>query len=457
MPQSALIIDDDRTERRRVSAILQNRMGLSVMEAENGEHAVDILEGDHENRIKLAVLDLEMPVMGGLEALKIISQAHPQLPVIVLTGTSDMNDAVEAMKTGAMDFISKPVSPERMEVSAKNALKLSLMTQEISRLKKRGDNAIGFDDLIGHDAGLSASVLMGRKAASCDLPVLMSGETGTGKEMFACAIHGESKRAGQPFIAVNCGAIPEKLVESTLFGHEKGSFTGATAKALGKFQEASGGTIFLDEVGELPPESQVKLLRALQQKEVEPVGAARPVRVDVRVISATNRDLPKDVSEGKFREDLYFRLHVLNIDLPPLRERKEDIPVLTEYFISRFSASHAVLPKEISQEALRKLQAYTWPGNVRELENAISRAMALCEAEKIDAEHIFLTRGDADPPLQAEGKQSFLRGDGSFKSMKEIEQEVISLALSHHKNNMSQTAKALGIAKSTLYTKINRD
>lgn len=454
MPQSALVIDDDRSQRRMVARLLESRLELVAREAEDGKRALNLLEEDEGGEIKLVLLDLNMPTMDGFEALQMITRERPGLPVIMLTGSTDAEDAVRAMKAGAVDFLCKPVAPERLEVSARNALKISLMSREISRLKRRTESALTFGDLIGHDSGIAALVKMGRKAASCDLPVLITGETGTGKEIFARAIHGESGRVGLPFIAVNCGAIPEKLVESTLFGHEKGAFTGAVARAPGKFQEANGGTIFLDEIGELPLEAQVKLLRVLQQKEVEPVGAARAVPVDVRVISATNRKLQQEVREGRFREDLYFRLNIIHIDMPPLRERKGDIEALARHFIERFCASHKAMPKTMNASSLARLQSYSWPGNVRELENVISRAMAMCEDEIVRPEDFSFMPPGSPQEFAGRTALSILDDHGVPKPLAEMEREIMVLALAHHGGNMAKTARSLGIAKSTLYARL---
>ncbi|MCB1563681.1 MAG: sigma-54-dependent Fis family transcriptional regulator [Alphaproteobacteria bacterium] len=465
MKKSILIVDDTRSERRIISSILRRNLDTHVREAENGREALDMLD---QEEISLIILDLEMPVMGGLEALKRMNARYPHIPVIILTGDTDTESTVKAMKLGAADFLCKPVEAARLDVSVNNALKISLMSREISRLKRHTDDCFQFSDLIGFAGGLQENIKTGRKAAACDLPVLLTGETGTGKEMFARAIHGEGSRAGQPFIAVNCGAIPEKLVESTLFGHEKGSFTGAVSKATGKFQEASGGTVFLDEIGELPLDAQVKLLRVLQQHEVEPVGAGRPVPVNVRVVSATNRDLVEEVRAGRFREDLYFRLNVLHIGLLPLRERKQDIPVMVLHFVEQFCAAHGTLPRDVTPEAMDKLCRHNWPGNVRELENMVSRAMALCEGELLtpddfsfveSAAKIMQGVGDsAGVGIAAQAQQGepifSLHADGSFKTMREFEQEIIALALAYHQGNMTKTAHTLGIAKSTLYTKI---
>ena len=298
MSDSILIVEDDPMQQKMLGTLLRRKIGFESQVAPNGREALDILGRDDKRAIKLVILDIDMPVMGGMEALEIMAQRYPGLPVIMLTGTRDIEEAVKAIKLGAIDFMTKPYEGERMAITAKNALKLSILSKEVKRLKNEKEGHYRFDHLIGHDGGLQEAVNMGRKAAASDIPVLISGETGVGKEVFAQAIHGESARLGNPFIAVNCGAIPAQLVESTLFGHEKGAFTGATDKATGKFREAEGGTIFLDEVGELPLDSQVKLLRIIQQKEVEPVGASKAVPVNIRVLSATNRNLEEEVKAG---------------------------------------------------------------------------------------------------------------------------------------------------------------
>jgi DNA-binding NtrC family response regulator len=377
----------------------------------------------------------------------------------MLTGSTDIDDAVACMKLGAIDFLSKPYEGARLMVTVKNAIRLNALTKEVSRLKSQQEGRFSFDNLIGHDGGLRGVVHTGRKAAASDIPVLIKGETGTGKEVFARAVHGESLRAGNPFIAVNCGAIPSQLVESTLFGHEKGSFTGATDKAIGKFREAEGGTIFLDEVGELPLDTQVKLLRVLQQKEVEPVGAGKPLPINVRIISATNRDLLEEIKKGAFREDLYFRLNVLEIELCALRNRKEDIPLLAPHFIERFVTGEGLPYKDISPEAHQFLMDYDWPGNVRQLENTIHRAMVISEGAVI-APNDFEIASSPDTTLTKFAAQpsnvssSFYDHNGAIKTMAQIEEELIQLALRHFDHNITKASQALGIAKSTFYKKI---
>jgi transcriptional regulator with PAS, ATPase and Fis domain len=320
-----------------------------------------------------------------------------------------------------------------------------------------------FSDLVGHDAGLANAVNTAKKAASSDIPVFISGETGAGKEMFARAIHGESKRAGHPFVAINCGALPEKLIESILFGHEKGAFTGAVSKSIGKFREANGGSIFLDEVGELPMNAQVKLLRVLQQKEVEPVGATKEVPVNVRIISATNRNLLEEVKAGNFREDLYFRLNVLQIELPSLKDRSEDILKLSHHFIESHSVAENRMSKQLSEDAKKFLKTYSWHGNVRELENIIHRAVVLSTNDIIDVSDLTEVQNISniyDKPTRGRDGQSpfslpMFRSDGKIKTISSLEKEIIQFALKHYDDNITQASKALGIAKSTLYRKLS--
>lgn len=459
-----MIVEDDPMQRQMLSTLLTRKLGFNSCTAQHGREALEILERDHNNAIKLIILDVDMPVMGGLETLEILSQKYPALPVIMLTGSHDIQDAVKAMKLGATDFLSKPYEGDRMMVTVKNALKISTLSKEVSRLRNEKQGTLTFKNLIGHDAGLLQIINMARKAAASEIPVLITGETGTGKEVFANAIHGESNRAGKPFIAVNCGAIPSQLVESILFGHEKGSFTGATEKSIGKFREAEGGTIFLDEVGELPLDTQVKLLRALQQKEVEPVGASKPVKVNLRIISATNKDLQTEIQKGHFREDLFFRLNVVQLELPALRHRKTDIPALADHFIERFCIDEGGIPKTISDKALQQLIDYNWPGNIRQLENTINRAMVMSENQTLNPEDMSaLFNNDHDNAATAPSNTSqktpaaiihTQTDNGTFKTMDEIEHEAMQCALEHYNGNITQASKAIGMAKSTFYKKM---
>src|SRR6201995_5020908 len=383
MAQTVLIVDDDPVQRRLLETAI-TRSGMSAITAPGGQPALDLINGPRGDQIVLMLLDLIMPDMDGLQVLAKLRISHPDLPVIVLTAKGGIDSAVDAMRAGANDFLVKPASPERITVSIRNQLKIGTLSGEVKQLKKKQDNRLSFDDLIASSPEMKQVIRLGLRAAQSDIPVLIEGESGSGKELVARAIQGTSVRSGKPFVTLNCGAIPENLIESILFGHEKGSFTGASDKHLGKFQEADGGTLFLDEIGELRLDMQVKLLRALQESEVDPVGSKRPVKVDVRIISATNRDLGQMAREGGFREDLYYRLNVFPVLLPALRDRANDIQPLARFFIERFAAEENKPVAGLTAQASQLLERFNWPGNVRQLENTIFRAVVLCDGAMLD-------------------------------------------------------------------------
>jgi DNA-binding NtrC family response regulator len=389
------------------------------------------------------------------------------------------------MQAGAADFFVKPASPERILVSIANALETSGLKAEVTRLKKKASNTLAFTDMVANAPAMRPVVRMGERAARASIPVLILGESGVGKEVLARAIQGASDRAGRPFVTVNCGAIPENLVESILFGHVKGAFTGAVDHHPGKFAEANGGTLFLDEVGELPLDMQVKLLRVLQEGEVDPVGAKRPVKVNVRIISATNKDLAKLVAEGRFREDLYYRLNVFPIEAPPLRERREDIPALAQRFIERFNAEEGRRIRGLAPQTLSMLTGFDWPGNVRQLENAIFRAVILCEGDLLQPEYFpqvpppegylpaateiaaaaFATPASPAPARRLEDHLAafvppappavpIFDENGHVRPLEAIERDLIQLAIEHYANHISEVARRLGIGRSTLYRKL---
>src|SRR6202790_5601859 len=382
MVASILIVDDDAVARRLVENMVQ-KCGYETLVVESGDAAIAALTTPGAQAIDAVVLDLVMPGLDGMGVLAKIREAGLSIPVIVQTAHGGIDNVVSAMRAGAQDFVVKPVGIERLQVSLRNALNASALMGELQRIRHSREGRLTFADIITRSESMAGVLRTAQKAASSTIPVLIEGESGVGKELFARAIHGSGERKSKPFVAVNCGAIPDNLVESILFGHEKGAFTGATERHLGKFVEASGGTLFLDEVGELPAPAQVKLLRALQEGEVEPVGARKSVKVDVRLISATNRDLIADVTQGRFREDLFYRLHVFPITVPPLVERPEDIAELVRHFLARFAAEEGKRIRAISAPALELLAAYRWPGNVRQLENAVFRAVVLAETDEI--------------------------------------------------------------------------
>ncbi len=483
MAKTILIVDDDPAQRRLLQAAVE-RNGFSTRVAENGQQAVDAVDAHAD--IDVVLLDLVMPGMSGQEALKEIRMRRGDLPCIVLTASGGIDTVVQAMQAGASDFFVKPASPERIMVSIRNALEMSNLKTEVGRRKRRAARQVAFDDMVATAPVMGPVVRMGKRAAASNIPVLITGESGVGKELLARAIQGASERAGKPFVAVNCGAIPENLVESILFGHTKGSFTGATDNHAGKFVEANGGTLFLDEVGELPLDMQVKLLRVLQEGEVDPVGAKRPVKVDVRIISATNKDLAKLVADGAFREDLYYRLNVFPIEAPPLRERREDIPALVSRFVARFNAEEGRNVRGASQATMQMLLDFDWPGNVRQLENSVFRAVILCEGEMLQPEDFpqisglkpLMAANDSEPedtPVPAndhfaQAHVSFnaavteasdapapitvFDGEGHLRQLEQIERDLIELAIDHYSGHMSEVARRLGIGRSTLYRKL---
>lgn len=386
MKNSILIVDDDPVQRRLLEAAV-NRLGHTVHSVEDGAKALEILLGPNAADINLVILDLVMPDVDGMMVLGEMRRASCAHPVIVQTAHGGIDTVVNAMRAGANDFVVKPVSPERIEVSINNALKVNALEGEIQRIKKSHKGILTFKDIVTRSPLMDKVIRLGERAAKSNIPILIEGESGVGKELVARAIQGTSTRKSKTFVTVNCGAIPDNLVESILFGHEKGAFTGAVDKHVGKFQEAHGGTLFLDEVGELPLDIQVKLLRAVQEGEIDPIGGKKPSRVDFRLISATNRSMLDLVKDGNFREDLYYRLNVFPIWIPPLRERPEDIPELARHFMARFAAEEGKRQvSAISPDAMHMLQSYQWPGNIRQLENAMFRAVVLCDGAYLTAE-----------------------------------------------------------------------
>ena len=382
MVKRVLVVDDDPAQRRILEETIK-RLGYETKAVQGGDQALQILEGPDCSSISLVLLDLVMPGVDGMAVLERMGTKPGMPPVIVQTGQGSIDAAINAMRAGAADFIVKPASPERLDVSIKSALKIEALQGEITRIKKQAEGTLTFSDLVLRGEAMRRVIALGKRAAASTIPVLIEGESGVGKELIARAIQGESDRKSKPFVVVNCGAIPENLIESILFGHEKGSFTGATDKRIGKFQEADGGTLFLDEVGELPLEAQVKLLRALQDGEIDPVGSKKPVKVNIRLISATNRDMIQQVRDGKFREDLYYRLNVFPVWVPPLRDRLDDVTELAQHFLARFAAEERKRISTLSADALNLLAHYSWPGNVRQLENAVFRAVVLCDGAQL--------------------------------------------------------------------------
>ena len=470
MTKTVLVVDDDPTQRRLIQGVLE-REDFAVAQAEDGGAAMDYLTSGKSADVVL--LDLQMPGMDGHQTLAEMRARGLTQPVIVLTATGGVETVVKLMQAGAQDFFIKPVGADRIIVSIRNALSMGELRSEVTRLKKHASNRTTFDDLIGESAGMKMVKSLGQRAAKSGIPVLITGESGVGKEIIARAIHGESSRAGKPFVAVNCGALPVNLVESILFGHEKGAFTGAVDKTLGKFREADGGTLFLDEIGELPLDMQVKLLRALQESEIDPVGAKRPVKVDVRIVSATNRDPEAQVKAGAFREDLFYRLNVFPIEAPALRARREDIPALIDHFIARFNAEEGKRVAGAAPDTLALLTAFEWPGNVRQLENAVYRAIVLADGPWLQPHDFPAISGVAAPMPEAQAASDapaaehalsdlslpdapvrIIDDKGHLRTLEDIERDLIQHAIEVYAGHMSEIARRLGIGRSTLYRKV---
>ena len=485
MAASILIADDDAVQRRLVESMVQ-KCGYEAVVVDNGDAVVAMLTAPDAPAIDAVVLDLVMPGLDGMGVLAKIRDAGLNIPVIVQTAHGGIDNVVSAMRAGAQDFVVKPVGLERLQVSLRNALNTSALKGELQRIRHSREGRLTFSDIITRSETMAGVMRTAQKAASSSIPVLIEGESGVGKELFARAIHGSSERKSKPFVAVNCGAIPDNLVESILFGHEKGAFTGATERHPGKFVEAHGGTLFLDEVSELPLTAQVKLLRALQEGAVEAVGGRKPVKVDVRIVSATNRKLLDRVKGGHFREDLFYRLHVLPLTVPPLRARREDIPHLLRHFLARFGAEENRTISGITGEAMAHLSQLDWPGNIRQLENAVYRAVVMSEADQlgladfpmvqahapiapevhgeplvvsptIQPSAAAMVSGNEIPisPLPANGTLSMLTSSGEVRPLEEMENEIIRFAISHYRGQMSEVARRLKIGRSTLYRKLD--
>jgi DNA-binding NtrC family response regulator len=462
MSGTILVVDDDPVQRRLIETMVR-RFGYEPIVAEGGQQALALMRAPEGERIDLAIIDLVMPGVDGHALMAKMREGGFDTPVIVQTAHGSIETVVTAMRAGAIDFVVKPVNPERLQVSIKNALRVDSLEGEIRRMRRRLSGTLSFRDLATKSPDMGRVIRLAERAAKSNIPVLIEGESGVGKEVLARAIQGSSDRKGKPFVTVNCGAIPENLIESILFGHEKGAFTGATERHVGKFVEASGGTLFLDEIGELPLDAQVKLLRAIQDGEVDPVGGRKSVRVDIRLISATNKSLLELVKQGRFREDLYYRLNVFPITVPPLRARREDIPDLTRSFMARFSAEEGKRIRDISAEALALLVRYDWPGNVRQLENAVFRAVVLADGDELTltefpqiAAHVegFDVRIPPAPALPEGAAQqvavreivrevrdphslTLVDDGGDLRRLEELEAEIIRFALQHYRGHMS--------------------
>jgi DNA-binding NtrC family response regulator len=427
-----LIVDDDSASRRLLEVRLRP-LECDVTTAENGEQALAAIRKDLPD---LVLLDLQMPKVSGLEMLRALRKEGTEIPTIVITAHGSIEVAVEAMKEGAYDFVTKPVDATHLDIVVRKALETARLKRELELVSEDENRRYHF--ILGKSTRIKEATEIARKAAASKATVLLLGESGTGKEIFARAIHHWSERKNQPFVAINCVGLSKELLESELFGHEKGAFTGADQLKKGKMELANGGTVFLDEVGDVSSELQTKLLRFLQEREFDRVGGLRSIRVDVRILAATNRDLETAVKDGRFREDLYHRLNVVPITLPPLRERQEDIPDLSHWFLRRYSLESKKVFSEIEEKALEALISYRWPGNVRELGNVIERAVVLGSGPRI-------TAADLPGRITTSGRQSSLENLSYRDAMEARRRDLVSNALAHSRGNRVAAAKLLGL------------
>ncbi|CAM5510133.1 sigma-54-dependent transcriptional regulator [Sphingobium scionense] len=460
-----MLIDDEPAQRRLVSA-LAARAGWRTIFASDAETALATLGTQDGMQLDAVLIDQWSPDFDPTGLIRDIHAQRPNLPILILTAHNSVAVAVQAMRAGATDYLSKPIAPERL-LAALNMAVEGNVRGELRPLTEKITAPLAFEDVVGAAPQFRTALAIAAKAARARVPVLIEGESGVGKDVIARAIHAASPRHKQAMVTLNCGAIPANLVESELFGHERGAFTGAFDRHVGKFLSADMGTIFLDEVSEMPLDAQVKLLRVLQDGEVQPIGARRPLHVDVRVIAATNKKLSEEIEAGRFREDLYYRLNVVQLTVPPLRERMGDIPALCRHLLARIATQPGLRGLGLTDDALALLMQHDWPGNVRQLQNALFRAAVLCEGDALTphdfpqvSAHI-LSRGANGPRQRAASTPhreaagiTLFEGDGHVRQLAEIEADVIRLAIGHYRGRMTEVARRLGIGRSTLYRKL---
>ena len=446
-PQPLILVAEDEDLMRAILSGLLEAAGYRVALAASAEEALERFTAED---VAVTLTDIRMAGMDGLALLDRVKDIDPEALVVVMTAYSSVDSAVAALRKGAYDYVTKPFVNEDLLQSLRNALRQRELFRENRALRRELDRRYSFSEIVGTSEALQSVFRLVEKVAATNTNILIQGESGTGKELVARAIHHHSPRSGRPFVAINCGALPETLLESELFGHTKGAFTGAIANKPGLLRAAEGGTIFLDEIGEVTPAMQVRLLRAVQEHEVLPVGASAPVHFDARIICATNRDLEREVSEGRFREDLFYRLNVIELHLPPLRERREDIPLLVRHFVARTAAEQSQPEKQFPREAMAAMINYAWPGNVRELQNAVERAFTLSGGE-IDLDSLPPRVRDA-----AGGAAAVRDPDGLRPTLAEVERRYLFETLAAVNQDKTRAANILGIDLSTLYRKLKR-
>jgi two-component system response regulator HydG len=440
-----LVVDDEQVMRDSCRQILEKE-GYKVRLTDDGAEGLSAFK---EESFHAVILDIRLPGMNGMEVLAQIKEESPETPVIIITGYASIESAVESIKHGAFEYLAKPFTPEELRVSVSKAIKSRRRYFESLYLHQELKRQSEFDMVVGISEGMKKVMDIVNQVSPADSTVLIIGESGTGKELIAKEIHNHSLRKSAPFVVVDCGALVETLFESELFGHVKGSFTGAYVTKHGRFEVANGGTIFLDEIGHISLNIQAKLLRVIQEREVTRIGSSKSIKVDVRILAATNEDLSQCVKEGRFREDLFYRLSVVPLHIPPLRERKEDIPLLVNHFLYKYNRRAKKQIVSINRDVLRALTQYDWPGNIRELENTIERAVVLSKGDKIELDSLIYHGISSRPSLLSPN-------DGRYKNLEEVESEYIRTILQAHHGNRSQTAKILGIDRKTLLNKIKK-
>lgn len=449
MPErrTVLIVDDDPPIREMLTDFLKEE-GYETLVATDGAGALDALRQSSE-RIDLALLDMRLPDVQGLEILRAVAEKGMELPVIVMTAHGTSSTAIHSMQLGAYDYLTKPIDLNQLGITIKRLLEHHALAQQVKNLQSKLNEYLLRDRIVGQSAAMQEIYKLIGRVAGSEATVLVCGETGTGKELVTDVIHENSLRADRPLLKVNCAALPETLLESELFGHERGAFTGAVNQRKGRFELADGGTVFLDEVGEMSPNTQKKLLRILQQGEFQRVGGSETLHTDVRIIAATNKNLEREVEEGRFRDDLYYRLNVIRIAVPPLRDRREDVPVLVTHFLDRYRFRPGTPPTKISEDALRMLMEYSWPGNVRQLENCIERAVVLSQGKIITPQHIAL-----DSPLMTDNLYSLTQRVRSCMPLQEILREVehlaVETAINQARGDREEAARMLGLSAEEL-------
>jgi DNA-binding NtrC family response regulator len=443
-----LVVDDDAAMRQMLVSLFADQ-GYRVFEAASVSEAVDRAR---ESEIDAVLSDIRMPGKSGIELVGELHRVRPEAPVVLMTAFGSIDSAVDAMRAGAFDYITKPFEPEAVQITMERALERRALEEENRQLRRAVSRTASFGDLIGASPAMGEIFALIRKIASNRSSVLITGESGTGKEVVARTIHFHGSRADKPFVPINCTAIPEGLLESELFGHVRGAFTGAHATKRGLFEKADGGTLFLDEIGDMGPGLQSKLLRVLQDREIRPVGGTQSVKVDVRIVAATNKDLQAEIEAGRFREDLYYRLAVIPVDIPPLRDRVDDVPPLVEEFVRKHSDGAT---RSISPEAMRRLTLCPWKGNARELENVIERALALSDSAEIGPEDLPFSHEDGEPPVG--GADALLRSAAEERlPLRDLEDRYIDQIMELTRGNKVQAAKILGIDRKTLYRRAER-